>query len=214
MSEIDLTAPEVKKAIDAAVAKAVEEATSPLIAKRDELLGEVKKLRKGAEIKPEELEALEAQIETLKSENSKLSKEAKSFKSDLEKAQTAYQSENAFTQKLLVDNGLTAALVEAGVKEPAHLKAVKAMLATQVKVEIDGDNRVAKMGDKALIDAVKDWANSDEGKHFVSAPNNSGGGAQGGGSKGGGKQMTRAQFDALNPVEQASAIKGGSTITD
>jgi hypothetical protein len=36
------------------------------------------------------------------------------------------------------------------------------------------------MGDKPLVDAVAEWASSDEGKHFISAPANSGGGAAGG----------------------------------
>lgn len=214
MSEIDLSAPEVKKAIDAAVAKAVEDATQPLIAKRDELLGEVKKLRKGAEIKPEDMEALETQIETLKTDLSKATKEAKTLKADLDRAQNDHKTEAAFTQKLLVDNGLTEALVSVGVKEPAHLKAVKAMLASQVQIVADGDNRVAKVGDKALADFAKEWAASDEGKHFVSAPVNSGGGAQGGGGGGGVKTMKRSQFEALDAAGKAQFSKDKGVLTD
>ena len=42
----------------------------------------------------------------------------------------------------------------------------------------------------------------------------SGGGARGAGQSGGGgaKQMTRAQFDALDPMARAAAVKGGTAI--
>jgi len=64
VSTIDLNSPEVK----AAIAAAVEEATGPLIAKRDELLKELKTARKGQQIDPETVSKLEEQIETLKGE--------------------------------------------------------------------------------------------------------------------------------------------------
>lgn len=87
--------------------------------------------------------------------------EMKKLQGDLEKA-------NAATQKLVIENGLTAALDEAGVK-PEFKPAVLAMLKTRgSKVEIDANGDfVGKLGDKPLADAVKEWAGSDEGKHFV-----------------------------------------------
>lgn len=43
----------------------------------------------------------------------------------------------------------------------------------------------------------------------------SGGGASGGGSGGGGtKTMSRKQFDTLSPVEQSTAMRGGTVLTD
>jgi len=54
------------------------------------------------------------------------------------------------------------------------------MFAGQAQIIADGDTRVAKIGDKSVSDFVKDWAASDDGKHFVSAPANGGGGSQGG----------------------------------
>jgi len=117
------------------------------------------------------------------------------------------------TSKLLVDNGLNEALAKAGVK-PEYLKAAKAMFAGQVQVVTDGENRVAKVGDKGLSDFVTAWAAGDEGKHFVAAPNNSGGGS-GGGGKGQGTQktMTRTQFDALSPVEKVEFGKARGVLT-
>ena len=185
MSEkIDINAPEVQQAIK----DAVDAAIAPLAAKRDELLGEVKKLRKESAIKPEDVEKLESQIDELKTSLSTAQSEAKTFKANADKAQKALESESSFNQKLLVDNGLTDALTKAGVTNPAFLKAVKSTLANQITVVTEGDQRVAKAGDKSLNDFVTEWATSDEGKHFVSAPAHSGGGAQGDGGNGGQKQ--------------------------
>jgi hypothetical protein len=39
------------------------------------------------------------------------------------------------------------------------------------------------VGDKPISEYLKEWATTDEGKHFVAAPNNNGGGSQGGGGE-------------------------------
>jgi len=180
VSTVDLKAPEVQ----AAITEAVEAATAALKTKNAELIADVRKARKGQEIDPEVVTRLEEQVETLKSELTAAQKAAKAAASEADKAKKLHETEAAFTQRLLVDNGLTAELVKAGVKEPAHLKAVKAMLAANVQIVVDGDNRTAKVGDKALDVFVTEWAKSDEGKFFVAAPNNNGGGAGGGNNNG------------------------------
>jgi hypothetical protein len=174
---IDLNSPEVKEAIKTAV----EEATAPLVAKRDELLAEVKKARKGQQVDPETVTKLEDQIEALKGELMTAQKTAKTATSEADKARKSLEAAEGFTQRLLVDNGLTEALTKAGVTAPSYLKAAKALLAGQVQIVADGDNKVAKVGDKALADFAAEWAKGDEGKHFVAAPTNGGGGSQGGG---------------------------------
>jgi chromosome segregation ATPase len=186
---IDLNAPEVQDAIKKAVETAVEAATKPLVDKRDELLGEVKKLRKESAIKPEDLEAIEKERDDLKAALTTAQKEAKTFAEAAKKADEALKTEATFNHRLLVDNGLTDELTKVGVTNPAFLKAVKSTLASQIAVVVDGDKRIAKAGDKPLADFVKEWAGSDEGKHFVSAPNNSGGGGLGG--NGGGTDTSK-----------------------
>jgi hypothetical protein len=171
--EIDLTAPEVQEAIKAAVDKAV----APLVAKRDELLGEVRKLRKGREIDPAELEKLEEQVEDLKGQLGEANKAAKKAAQDAEKATKALTDAEGYTSRLLVDNGLNEALVKAGVTNPVHQKAAKALLREQVGIVAEGDAKVAKVGDKALSDFITEWAGSDEGKHFVTAAETSGSGS-------------------------------------
>jgi chromosome segregation ATPase len=186
---IDLNAPEVQEAIKAAV----EQAVAPLAQKRDELLGEVKKLRKESAIKPEDLEAVERERDELKTALTNAQKEAKTLKESYTKTEEALKAESTFNHRLLVDNGLTDALTKVGVTNPAFLKAVKSTLASNIQFVTEGDQRIAKAGDKALADFVADWAKSDEGKHFVSAPTNNGGGANGGGAPNPNKTLTSTQ---------------------
>jgi len=212
----DANDPETKAALKAAI----DDAMSPILAKRDELLGEVKdlktKLRGATEIKPEDLTALETENDRLKADLGKAQKEAKDAAKIAETASKQLEGESAFTRKLLVENGLRAELAAAGVTNPVHQKAAIAMHAGGVEIVTNGDSRVAKVGDKALADFVKEWASGDEGKHFVAAQINGGGGA-GGGNGGGvtGKVITNDQFKAMNPVERAKFFETpGAAIQD
>lgn len=168
--------PEIQEAIDAAV----EAATTGLKSKNTELLGELKKARKAGEITPEQLAEVEEQRDKLQSDLATAHKELKKANATVEQSTKALQTESAFTQNLLIENGLTAELTKNQITNPALLKAAIALHKSNIKVEADGDNRVAKYGDKAMADAIKEWAASDDGKHFVTAPSNNGGGATGG----------------------------------
>jgi hypothetical protein len=196
MYAVDPNDQEVKDLIKTAV----EEATSALAAKRDELLKEVKELRKGKQVSPEDLTALEQERDTLQQQLDATRKELKAATTNVDKLTKDLASEQGFTTKLLADNGLTDQLTKAGVTNPISLKAAKAMLGSQVQIVTEGDQRVAKVGDKALTDFVSEWAKSDEGKHFVSAQNNTGGGS-GGGT--GGKDGTKGKIDGS--VEERAA---------
>lgn len=208
---IDLTSPEAKEAIKAAV----EEATAGLAAKNKELLAEVKEARKSRTIDPKEIEDRDNEIEVLKSQLGEAQKTVKLATTEADKAKKALEGAEGFTQKLLVDNGLTDALTKAGVTNPVHLKAAKSMLAGQVAIVADGDNRMAKIGDKDLAAAIGEWAKGDEGKFFVAATQNNGGGANGSNSSGGNsKTVDRSEFDAMSHVERAAFSKSGGTVTD
>ena len=88
---IDLKAPEVQEAIRAAV----EEATAPLVAKRDELLADLRKAKKGQQVDPEAHAQLEAQVETLKGELTTAQKAAKTAQGEAEKAKKAQEVTDA-----------------------------------------------------------------------------------------------------------------------
>ena len=169
--------PEIQAAIDAAV----DLATGGLKTKNQELLDKNKKLMKGQEIDPQTVVDLEAQVDKLQAELVTSQKSAKETGKSLETLQTQLKAETGFTQKLLIDNGLTDELVKNGVA-PQFLAATKAMFSSQAQIVAEGDTRVAKIGEKSVSDFVKEWAASDDGKHFVKAPENSGGGSQGSGN--------------------------------
>ena len=210
---IDLNDPEVKAAIKAAADAAVSEATAGLIAKNQELLGKVKKLQKDAAIDPAEYQALSEAKDTAEAKLAEALKTVKQATAQAEKDRKALEAETGYVSKLLIDNGLTDALLKAGVK-PEMSKAVKAMLTGQVSLKVEGDKRLAVVGDKALGDFVTEWAQSDEGKHFVAAPANQGGGANGG-AQGAGKSkvMARAAYEQLPPDQKMAFIKDGGKLT-
>jgi hypothetical protein len=179
--------------------QAIEEATSALVKKKNELLAELKTARKNAE-NSIDADKLQDKIESLETERDTLLKQQKENTKALETATKLLESESGFTSKLLLDNGLTDALVKAGIA-PQFLPAAKSLLSTQAKIIAEGDTRKAVIGDKELSAFVKEWTSSDEGKHFVQAPANGGGGADGS------KTPNTNDLMKLSPVERMNAAR-------
>ena len=94
----------------------------------------------------------------------------------------------------------SAMLAELRKQNRDKVNIAQAMLKEGVTIEIDGETRVAKFGDKTLTDHVKEWAGTDEGKHFVTAANN-----KGGGSLGGEHQMSSEDMAKLSPMAKMTA---------
>lgn len=203
--------------IDAAIARVTEkfeESVAKLETKNTELVGDLRKARKSSEIKPEDLAAAEDRAEKAEAKVKELDGTVKTLTKERDTATKALEAESSVTHRLVAENGLLKALSDAGVTDPAYLEAAKAMHIGAVKVVADGEGRKALYGDKELAEAVKEWAGSDVGKKFVSAPNNGGGGAGGGGGNAAGKTMARSQFNALTPAEQMSFSKEGGKLVD
>jgi uncharacterized phage infection (PIP) family protein YhgE len=196
----------------------IDEAVAGLKSKNDELIAETKRLkadlRKTQEVKPEDMAALESDNEKLRADLAAAQKQAKDATTAAEKASKALETEQGFTQKLIIQDGLKSALIENGVKDPDFIDTLSAKFASGAAIKVDGDQRVAMIGDKALGDYIKEWAGSDTGKKFVAAPVNGGGGAPGG--KGGeqGKVASRAQFDGMSQLERATFAKDGGKVVD
>lgn len=200
----DANDPADKKIVDRliadAVAVAVEEAATEhdaaiegLKNKNKELLGKITKLRAGGDAGDTgEIERLENELSASQTELRKAQGEARQVKRDLEAAaaerdtfRATAETEGNFARDMVIENGLTAALVENKVASqfmPAAVALLKGQI--QVKTGTDG-KREAFAGDKPLGEFVKDWATSEAGKHYVAAPANGGGGAGGTGSSGG-----------------------------
>lgn len=200
----------IKEAVDAALEEANVEHDANVKGLKDknrELLGKLKAAEKG-EGDPAEVARLEGEVEALTAKVKESEKALKGLTKERDELKTGFETESNFSRKLLVDNGLTEALVAANVGKQ-FLPAVKAMLAGQVTLKTEGDERKAFIGDKSLGDYIKEWSQGDDGKHYVSAPANGGAGANGG-KAAEGKTMTRAAFEALGPAEQSKfSIEGG-----
>lgn len=199
---IDRKDPEVIALIEEITAAATE----ALSAKNKELLGEVKALKakaKGADIDPAEHAALQTQVEEL---TDKLSKSEKQGKAEVEKLTKALSEKDGALHKHLIDAGLTSELVKAGVQAPM-LDAVKALHQSKASINAKDGAYEALIDGKPLAEFVTTWAQSDQGKHFVAAPNNNGGGAQGGGGKGIAKTMTRADYNAKAEARDPSLVR-------
>lgn len=214
----DINDPDTKAAIDKIKADA-DGRIEAMDRKVTEALDEAKKAkaeaRKLKDIDPADLTKLEDENSALKADLAKVQKDAKDAAKALDDTVKKLNEESGFSSKMLTDNALNQALAEAGVKEPAMLKAVKAMMAGGATVATENGERVVKVADKNLADHIKAWAGTDEAKHFISAPDSSGGGAQGGTSGGNGKTMTRQQYNekiVSDPAGMNAFIKDGGKV--
>jgi hypothetical protein len=194
--EIDTNSPEFKAALNEAIAEAVE----GLKAKNTELLGKIKKLQQGQQIDPADLEAVERERDTLKQQLGEAQRQLKKANTDLEAATKRAGDIDAVLNRTLLDAALGEELSKVGVTNPVHAKAARALLSGSVQVVDDNGTRSVRAGDKALSDFLKEWASSDEGKHFVAAPDANGGGSHGG-APGNGNQPRRSQMNTAQKAE-------------
>ena len=209
MSKIDMSALEVQEAIK----EAVKEATEGLANKNQELLNELKPLKAKKDVDLDEfkrLQDVEHDLDTKRAEAKgdfeklKEKLEAK-HKKAIESLTGDLDSEKAVTHRLLVDNGLNDALVKANVA-PHFIPAVKAMMKGDVDIESNGTERSAVVKGIKLSDHITEWAQTDEGKHYIKAPDNSGGGAQNTNS-GGKSEVNPWAKDTRNLTRQAEINK-------
>ena len=90
-----LNSPEGKAAIKAAV----DDATEALAGKNRELLGEVKELRKGGEIDPNDHQALQDQLEAAQAKLKEADKSFAKLKTDAETFRKLAESEQGYSSK-------------------------------------------------------------------------------------------------------------------
>ena len=148
----------------------------PVKAKQQELLSETK----AAKARARELEAKLAEYEAKEAEK----QEQEAIKRGEFEKVTATLREEANTYKArleaeIVGSSLTKALLDANVAAP-FMEAAKALLKSQ-GAGIDKEGK-AIIGGRPLAEVVAEFAESEQGKHFIAAPSSSGGGASGGGA--------------------------------
>lgn len=202
--------PADKAIVDGLIADALEEAATEheaavegLKRKNTKLLGDLRALKAGtpAEGDADELIRLENELTENKTKLRDAERLLRTATRELSEAKSTAETESAFSRNLLVENGLTEALLAVNVA-PQFVEAAKSLLSKGVTVQTDGDSRKAVVGDKSLGDYVKEWAASDAGKHFVAAPANGGGGS-GGQGQGSGQIKKLADMSEIERLEMS-----------
>ena len=166
---------------------------------------------------PEQWEALKQKAEHT-GDDAKVKQVQQEYERKLEEARNEAAQLKEQLRNTSVERDLTAALEKSGVTNPALKSGAMAMLRGSVKLDDDGNPVMdTKMGPKPIADAVNQWASSDDGKHYVTVDNNSGGGAQGANGRGQadtGKQVTREQWDQMDHGERAEFSRGGGRVVN
>lgn len=205
----------VQDEIDAEIETAKESEVAGLKKKNLELL------KKNKELSGEEgnkVSELEEKLEKLVEENTKLSKAVKTAdekraQAEKERDEKVSASESAISQ-LLIDGGLSSSL--AGKVKPAHMGAVKMLLAKNFIVEADETNNrkaVALIKDAdgkeqkvGVDDFLKNWFATDVGKEFMLVPGGTGGGAPGSGG-GSGVSGKKSRYEELKAKKELSSAE-------
>lgn len=124
----------------------------------------------------DEYNKLVDELETVKSNYSKLEKESKS---NLEKLTSDLTNKDAYLQKMVIDENLTKTLLELGV-DKQFIKPALAMLKPNSKIKQGENGYEAVIEDAPLSDYISKWYNEGDGKVFQVSIPNSGGGSNGG----------------------------------
>ena len=163
--------------------------------KNSELLKELRVAKnKNKELDYETYNKVLDENDTLKSQLSKLTNDLGLKTKDLEKVNGLLSEKDNYLKNLTLENALNENLAKIGVKSE-YSTAVKALLKSQAKVE---DNNVL-IGDKSINDFMTEWQNG-EGKAFISAPANSGSGANG---SNGGANPTVGKLNGTKAEQEA-----------
>lgn len=208
-----MTLEELKKELATGVGKElitsmIDDAVSGLKTKNDELLGKLTNAKETNNSITTRLEKIEAERDAQSDKDLEKSGDIEKLRTELEarhaKALEAETDKTTAMQKQLnthvLGQGLTDALVKAKVA-PQLMDAAKALIQSQYEGSIgDNDGKpFAKVDGKAVNDFVTEWSQSDSGKHFISADNNSGGGTQ----------NTNGSGKAADNISSVDRIKNG-----
>ena len=216
----DATDPDTITAVQAAVDAALEAERERhegeiegLKNKNKDLLERLRKARTGeggadtGEIErlERELEETSGKLRTAEADLRETKRQLTRVEGERDTANKTLETESAFSRNMLVENGLTAALVEAKV-DPDLMEAAKALLGKGATVKVDGDSRTAVVGDKPLGEFIKEWAASDQAKRFILAPANGGGGANNANASGGGGNKKISEMSEAERTAHYNAI--------
>lgn len=161
-----VTIEDIQRSLDTALASIAK-----LEKKNSELIDREKKAKADAD---EAAEAAERVANDAAAKSGDVEKIKAAAAAEMKKVQAKLDAAEASLSTLLIDNAIATKLQENGVM-PHLSKALTAFLKADATVK-DGQ---ALIGDLPLADHIQTYLTSDEGKHFVAAPQNSGAGATG-----------------------------------
>lgn len=185
------------------------------------------------DITPEDVEALREELAEAR-EGGDVDVEAKieevkeklSSKHDQELSKIREEKEEleGTVHRLLVDNRLTEAIDDAGVK-PEYRPAVRAMLKEKDPTVVEKDGRRVGVfkedpsgipGEHEISEFVSEWADSEQAKPYLPAANKGGSGSEPGGSGGGGgqKQGTAVVEDGTVRTDPAKVLSGEVAVSE
>jgi seryl-tRNA synthetase len=211
------------------VEKLVQQGTEPLIRKRDQLLGEVKRAKEERNSLNEQLSQIKqhlgidsledlSNLDTDKSKGNDVERKLKKYETELKSLQeerdnlnntlSTYKTKNLNTIK---EKYISDSLSELGVK-PKCVPILKDFFNNKLSVVEEGDNvDVVFENDKEIVsykDYFKKWASNPDNAEFISAPNNSGSSTQvGKGAPPSGKMSLEEIGKITDPVVAGQMLK-------
>jgi len=148
--------------------------------KNFELIGSNGKLKKERDKATTRAEEIEAKMEELgENDVSKaIEKETAKLKKENETLVTENTSLKTDKKNNSIKSSLDEALQKANIAKE-HMPAIRALIRSENKIDIDEVDNNVKIGDKDIISFVSEWSQGDVGKNYIAASQNSGGGAKG-----------------------------------
>lgn len=160
--------------------------------KNSELIDREKKAKSAADAAEEAAEAAAAEAAAKAGDVDAVTKSlTKKFEAQIAKLTADRDAATGQLQTLLIDNTVTQALASNNV--PAHAQRALSLLLRE-GAEVKGSE--AFVGDVSLSDHISTFFSSDEGKHWLPAPANSGAGATGSSAKASTHGFTKENFDS------------------
>lgn len=171
----------------------ISEATTSLSTANEGLKGDLTKLKKKVkekeDIDVDEFNRLKAENEQLRNKHDDDDNEViKSLK--VANKQLSDKNENledrlntleTDSKASIMDGAIAKALVNSRVKD-SMMRSAEKIIRADVAVVVKDGKRVAVVGEKTVEEYVKEWAQTEEGKNFIKADvNNGGGGGDGSG---------------------------------
>lgn len=142
----------------------------------------------------------------------------KLIKDDVEPLRKELEQEKAFTRKVLIDQQLQSELIKQNIHK-GLMEGALLILKQQLDILVEGDNRIVIVLDRegkpkfgangrmTLEEFVKDFAASENGKHWFLAPQNTGGGVQTPTGSHSGGNAGQANFSILGIKTKADVKK-------